>query len=384
MGSSENADKDIPGSNALLSEILSVLKRIDSHLELQEKRIADLDSKFTAFTGDVVHQPLTARSGNDVQLSIPSVPGGARRGSLPPLNSPLRRRDLSVLTSTRHDSIDSRYAPSSVRSFPIEDGHEQGNLFKRGPFRAPVRMDTGRKLFSESPKARNNSFVKFSSPSRSGTWNSLTPPPSATLDDYDEEITESHDLSSYAKFPPPQQWIVTRTKGTPLEVKYGLQDAQDLWRSDLGDSWKIPPDGRIEMTFQQHILERLDEAQAKLLLETLRDVSLRLEYRGASDMNKRGSFKVKDYDFDPDYEVSVAEYRADVPIGQVRKHRVKDGARRSSMDTAQSAPWKRIMCVEILNTSKREQTDKSQRSKRLVEEFDRGARDVDKQLSRPL
>lgn len=350
MGSSENADKDILGSNALLSEILLVLKRIDSHLELQEKRITDLDSKLTAFAGDRDRQPLAARSGNDVQLSIPAVPEGIRRGSLPPLNSSLRRRDLTVLTSTRHESIDSRYAPNSVRSFPIEDSRKQGNLFRGGPFRAPVRADTGRKFFSGSPKARNNSFVKFSSPSRSGTWNSLSPPPSATLGDYDEEITESHDLSSYTKFPPPQNWIITRTKGTPLEVKYGPREAQDLWRLYVGDSWTIPPDGRIEMTFQQHILERLDKTQALLLLETLKDVSSKLEYRGTSDINKRGSFRVKDYDFDPDYEVSVAEYRADIPIGQVRKHWIKDGTRRSSIDTAQSAPWKRIMCVAISNT----------------------------------
>jgi len=161
-------------------------------------------------------------------------------------------------------------------------------------------------------------------------------------DGVDEEITESHDLTSYAKFPPPQSWV-TRTQGTALEVKYNSLVAQTLWRTYVGDSWTIPPDGRIEMTFQQHILERLDETEALLLLQTLQHVSSKLEYTGTSNPNKRGSFKVKDYEFDPDYELSVAEYRADIPIGQVRRHRVRHRMRSNSIDAAQSAPWKRIM-----------------------------------------
>jgi hypothetical protein len=350
MGSSEDAGKDNPGSNALLSEILLVLKRIDGHLELQEKRISDLDSKVTALSITGEQLSLTPLGGDDPQFDIPV--GGIGKGSLPPLSITSKRHDLAVLNANRLGSVGSRHAPESVQSFSTDDGGEQGYSFRKGPFRGmSAKVDTGRKVFSESPKPRHNSFVKFGGPSRSGTWNSLSPPPSAVEGDYDEEITESHDLTSYAKFPPPQHWIVTRTKGTALEVKYGSQEAQDLWRSYVGDSWMIPPDGRIEMTFQQHILERLDRTQALLLLKTLGGVSSKLEYRGTSDINKRGSFRVKDYNFDPDYEVSVAEYRADIPIGQVRKLRVKDGGRTSSLHAPASAPWKRIMSVYLLPIS---------------------------------
>jgi len=303
MGSSDNPDQDNLGSTALLSEILSVLKRIDGHLELQERRISDLDSKFAALSQTKEPEPhirYIPQPGN------PDVLDSSRRGSLPTSSPFATRRDLTVLTSDRNDSVDSRHAPDSIRSVLVHV--ESPSIYRRGPPPSnPSKAETEGKILSESPKARRKSLVNFGTPSRSGTWNSVTPPPSGLEDGVDEEITESHDLTSYAKFPPPQSWV-TRTQGTALEVKYNSLVAQTLWRTYVGDSWTIPPDGRIEMTFQQHILERLDETEALLLLQTLQHVSSKLEYTGTSNPNKRGSFKVKDYEFDPDYELSVAEY----------------------------------------------------------------------------
>jgi hypothetical protein len=99
------------------------------------------------------------------------------------------------------------------------------------------------------------------------------------------------------------------------------------------------------MTFQQHILERLDETQVVLLLETLRDVSTQLEYRRPGDLKKRGSFKVTDYEFDPNFEESVAEYRVDIPSGRFLDpdRRIKQAATSPSSEDAKTAPWKRIM-----------------------------------------
>lgn len=99
------------------------------------------------------------------------------------------------------------------------------------------------------------------------------------------------------------------------------------------------------MTFQQHILERLDETQVVLLLETLRDVSTQLEYRRPGDLKKRGSFKVTDYEFDPNFEESVAEYRVDIPSGRFLDpdRRIKQAASSPSSEDAKTAPWKRIM-----------------------------------------
>jgi hypothetical protein len=98
--------------------------------------------------------------------------------------------------------------------------------------------------------------------------------------------------------------------------------------------------------FSRHVSKFHTNATLVLLLEILRGVSSQLEYTGlsVSDPNKRGSLKVKDISFDPEYEESVADYRAEMPIGPLRKHRLKDRiSRRSSFDPPQSAPWKRIM-----------------------------------------
>jgi hypothetical protein len=250
----------------LLSDILFVLKKIDGHLELQEKRFNDLDTKIAKIVDARENRSLAAYPGNDLRLIQPDFIGRRRFGSLPVASPSTTRRDLTVLTESRQDSFDSRHALDSIRGFPASDNREESTV-RRVPFRgAPQKTDTTKMMFAESPKAHNNSPVTFGGVARSGTWSSLEPPPTAAQDEVDEEIIESHDLTLYAKFPPPKAWITTRTQGRPLDVKYGSQQAQGLWRQYVGDSWTIPPDGRVEMTFQQHILERLDKDQAGMSL----------------------------------------------------------------------------------------------------------------------
>jgi len=131
--------------------------------------------------------------------------------------------------------------------------------------------------------------------------------------------------------------------GRTLHVRYGSLEAQTLWTSYVGDSWTIPPDARIEMIFQQHLLERLDKDKAIHLLQSLKDVSDRLEYRSPFDYAKRGSFRVTDFDFDPSFGESAAEYRAEVLTGTYKKHPLKSLPRRRSSFPTKTVPWKRIM-----------------------------------------
>lgn len=341
---SNTTDKDIPGSSALLSEILSVLKKIDLHLEKQGTRINDLESKVTAIceVNSPVSSPAILREREPIQHTS-LISERAKKGVFP-LSTSFNRHGLAALSSNRNDGIDSRHATDSDPMATTHDAHTTNDFTRRGPLRsALVQTDSSRVVFAESPKAHKVPIIKFGPQSRSGTWNSFSPPPSSLWPESDEEIIESHDLTSYTKYPAPEHWTITRTNGRALEVKFGSQEAQSLWRRYVRDSWTIPPDGRIEMTFQQHILERLNETQAILLLKTLQGVSSKLEYRGLSDTDKRGSFRVKDYGFDPDYEVSVAEYRAEIPIGQFRRHLLPTGTRKNSLDKFETAPWKRVM-----------------------------------------
>lgn len=335
----DNLDKDIPGSPVLLTEILSVLRSIDGRLEQQVNEISELEAKVQAISSVLGSASPTGRE--NIQHSDSGFV--KRRKGLLPLSTSFPRQDLAGLASNRTKDIDGRNARDANPELVAQDDYTSHRLLRKEPHPGSlVRSDSNRGAFAESPKAFRDPFIKFG-PKRSETWNSLGPLSSSLSAGFDEEIAESHDLSSYTKYPAPEHWIATRTQGRALDVKFGSQEAQYLWRRYVGDSWTIPPDGRIEMTFQQHILERLSEAHAVSLLRPLQEVSSKLECRRPSDRDKRGSFRVKDYDFDPDYEVSVAEYRAEIPIGPIRKHRLQSSSRRGTMEESETGPWKRIM-----------------------------------------
>jgi hypothetical protein len=349
MGTPDSPESDTSDSRTLLSKILVVLERIDLNLKAQENRIADLDSKITAFSRsgsstDIIPKRVpetTTRPIDRINISVPLE--RPRTSSLPQPTPSSRRRDLLSQT-TRNSSIASG-PPRSSLSRSLTDDVNNNEPATRSPSNLTnaQRADSIRNAVPDSPKGRVDSIQKLGPGSRTPTWGSHTPPPTTADVDRGGYAIESHDLESYEKYPPPQSWIVTRSQGTALEVKYGSEEAQNLWTGYVGDSWTIPPDGRIEMTFQQHILERLTKDKVLSLLKNLKAVSSKLEYSNPNDKYKRGSFKVTDYEFDPTFKESIAEYRADVRTGPFRQDRVEGVRRRTGLGSMQSAPWKRVM-----------------------------------------
>jgi hypothetical protein len=343
MAAADTIKNDFPGSDTLLLEILSVLKRIDGHLESQEERIRNLDAKITNFTRDPSTSPAIA-----AQISK-GIANGAKitlrsRGSLPQTNLSTGQRELSLQTTARNGSLESQQVRGPPTSSPITSYLERDARAANPQGRkASEAVESGRNSASASPTGISNPLPKLPTIVRAGTWNSLSPPPTTAETESGEEAIETDESLAYSKFPPPKSWIGTRSQGRELEIRYGGSEARELWSRCVGDSWTIPPDGRIEMTFQQHILERLDKEQVILLLKTLQDVSFRLEYHHAKDLTKRGSFRVTDYGFDPNFEESVAEYRAEFLTGKYKKHRIKRAKRGKTFDPMKSAPWKRIM-----------------------------------------
>lgn len=332
----ENDENAATGSNALLAEILGVLKRIDGHLEAQESRIGLLDAKVTALASTTNHidNPDIA----DRRASL----GPVRKKSDPPNISPPRPRDLRLQIANRADSVGSRGPRGSVAS---QESRSWPGTHAWSPS-GPKSVKSSRTTPRGSASNAITSSPKVATISRTGTWHSIPPPPTTA----ESEHIEVDDDPAYSKFPPPEEWITTRSLGRVLDVKYGSAEAKTLWTRYLGDSWTIPPDGRIEMTFQQHLLERLDKDKVIHLLQTLRDVSNRLEYQHAFDSAKRGSFRVTDIGFDPGFEDSVAEYRAEVLTAKYREYPVSNRGKRAAVNKVQTAPWKRMMRVPTLPT----------------------------------
>jgi hypothetical protein len=173
-------------------------------------------------------------------------------------------------------------------------------------------------------------------------WDTLSLPP---LDA--EQTRTSIDMTvyhsaSYAQYPPPQGWISTKISGRLLDIQYGLPEAEKLWNSYVGDSWTIPPDGRVELSFQKHLLERLEKDQAVNLLKLLAEVTNKLEYQNPNDRAKRGSFRVSDFDIDPNYEESGMDYRSEFFTGMY-KSRPISSLRKDRLTPPTTASWKRMM-----------------------------------------
>jgi len=332
---------EFSGSDHLLSEILSVLNRIDGHLQAQQARIDELDSKMSTVTLSVKEGVNMKQSAKDsisrpLKVATPLQPFRERRASTFPTSPSTRLRGPGLETSSRNGSGQSTSSRSSLSQRVLVGQYNDRH--------SPRNSVPGKSKILPSPAPPSNSIPETSPVSRRGTLSSLSPPSTSQNEHVDHKIPNDG-LGWYTKFPPPKSWVVTRTQGRDLQVKYGGEEAKRLWKTFVGDSCTIPPDGRVEMTFQQHILERLDEAQVVLLLQTLRDVSTQLEYRRPGDLKKRGSFKVTDYEFDPNFEESVAEYRADIPSGKFLDpdRRIKQRPISPSSGDAKTAPWKRIM-----------------------------------------
>ena len=325
----ENDDRNLAESNALLADILGVLKRIDAHMEAQEARIGALDARVTtlASTADTIENHNSGIR-KECQGAVDGGTISLKKNSLP--NNPTSKpRELRLWTSNRNGSLGSRDRQNSTASHQSLWTSSRSRNKKSGKS-TPWRSTS--QAIIPSPKTTTIS--------RTGTWHSVPHPPTAA----ESENIAIEDDSAYNKFPPSPEWITTRSLGKALDVRYSSTEAKMLWTKYVGDSWTIPPDGRIEMTFQQHLLERLDKERVTHLLQTLSDVSNRLEYQSPSDFAKRGSFRVTDFGFDTNFEESAAEYRAEVLTGKYRKNPISSHSRRpSTIAGVHTAPWKRMM-----------------------------------------
>jgi hypothetical protein len=337
---------DVSTSDSLLSQILNVLNRIDGHLQMQQDRINELDTKIATVTTTAKGSAILPRSSKDlkdhnVKIAPPLRPLNERRASTFPTSPTTRLQGLGLETA-RNDSVQGTYSRTSLDHFANDKWHRGALARQFNEQGSPRKITPGKSKVPASPTGTSHSVPETGIVSRRGTLSSLSPPPISQSENSDHE-KHNNDLERYTKFEPPDSWVVTRTQGRRLDVKYGGEEAKILWAQFVRDLCTIPPDGRVEMTFQRHILERLDKAQVVLLLETLRDVSTQLEYRRPGDFTKRGSFKVTDYEFDPNFEESVAEYGADIPIGKFKYGRIRKGASKTSIEGTKTAPWKRIM-----------------------------------------
>lgn len=299
-------ESDITAStNALLTEILTVLKKIDGRMQIQDSRIACLEK-----TAD----PERRRAGI-LSRSHSSITRGRVQDLYAPEAS--HRDQLYTLDSALegHESLARQTKPEGLSS--------EGN--------------------SNSTEAMANTRGRMQSPdsvsslARVGTFDTIPPltKPDQTGTSSD---TKNENNDHYTKYPPPPRWISTRGLGTHHGIEYGLPEARALWDKYVGDSWKIPPDGRVELSFQQHLLERLKELQALKWLTVVAEIFSELEYQ--KNRAKRGSFVISDFDIDSSFEVSGADYRAAIGAEPYKEGPLSHPR---PVVLSSTAPWKRIM-----------------------------------------
>jgi hypothetical protein len=326
MAGQENESRS---TNALLGEILDVLRRMDGRLQGQEKRIGLLEKTLAMGNQDpsilsrAELNPLRQMSGD----SYSPTAGSKMTQPFPKLRTPAKYRlkmqdelhgrrfsawneHQDVLNQMRRDSIHSgrKSASDDKASSAL---HRSNSLGPRGG------------IF------RQTMFDAISLPPMDGQRD----PSDATVIDFS---------ASYAQYPPPQEWISTKISSRLLDIQYGLADGADsIWNKYVGDSWTIPPDRRVELSFQRHLLERLDMDQAVKLLKLLSDVTNKLEYQHPNDRSKRGSFWVSDFDIDPNYEESGIDYRAEF-FTRMYKDRPVEFPRTDPISSS-TACWKRMM-----------------------------------------
>jgi hypothetical protein len=321
-------EDDSRSTNALLTEILDVLRRMDGRLKRQDERIGLLET--TVAMGKRDGAVLSRLETNTPRHMSPDAysptAGSAVRQLVPRLNAAarfsLRKSDelqgrrfsawsehQDVLDQLRRDSAHGEN--SGVRGGGVPSAMHRSQSLGRGILRQKM-------------------------------WDTLSLPPM----DLDQTGT-SNDMAidhsaSYAQYPPPQGWISTKISGRLLDIQYGLPEAEKLWNNYIGDSWTIPPDGRVELSFQRHLLERLEKDQAVNLLKLLAEVTNKLEYQNPDDRAKRGSFRVSDFDIDPNYEESGMDYRSEFFTG-IYKSRPILSPRTDRLTSSSTGCWKRML-----------------------------------------
>ncbi len=314
-------DDDLRSTNDLLGDILDVLRRMDGRLKAQDERIGLIETTIATRTQDraILNriEPNTQRKMSADAYSPTSI-----RQLVPRLNAAAR------FGLRKSDELQGR------RSSAWTDHQDVLNQLRR------ESAVGGHDAAGASAMHRSQSLERGIFKQR--MWDTLSLPP-LDLEQNRASIEVKIDHSaSYAEYPPPQGWISTKISGRLLEIQYGLPEAEKLWNSYVGDSWTIPPDGRVELSFQKHLLERLDKDQAVNLLKLLAGVTNRLEYHSPNDRAKRGSFRVSDFDIDPNYEESGMDYRSEFFTG-IYKSRPISSPRLDRLTPSSTACWKRMM-----------------------------------------
>lgn len=305
---SDEVDRQV-ATNALLTDILDVLKRIDGRLQTQDSRIESLEK--------IALRGLHGAASSSESTSI-FTHDKASHTNLPRVSS---RSWLRSRASMWEDD-ENQTSPSKVKCSSRNKSIDNETM--------------------DSSRGKLHSISKSVGLSRSGTWETVPPPSMESEQEIFSSDTKKDSTNSYAKYPPPWRWISTKNLGRHLDVQYGLPEAEALWNIFVGDSWTIPPDSRVELSFQQHLLERLNKDQAVRLLELLAEVFNKLEYQDPKDRAKRGSFKVSDFDIDPNYRESGVDYCAEFSTG-IYKAQPLPHPRPAHAVTYSTAPWKRIM-----------------------------------------
>jgi hypothetical protein len=314
-------DDESRGTNVLLAEILEVLRRMDGRLKVQDERIGLLEkavdtrkqegpilSKIETNTSSQLLSD--AYSPTAVRQLVPRLNAAARLG-LGKSNGLYGRRASAW---TDHQDIMDQMRRESAQGHHDEKGD---NIMHRS-------NSLGHGIFKQK------------------MWDTLSLPPMNLDQGGTSDGIAIDNSTSYTQYPPPSGWISTRISGKLLDIQYGLPEAEELWNRYVGDSWTIPPDGRVELSFQRHLLERLDRDHAESLLKLLAEVTNKLEYQNPNDRAKRGSFLVSDFDFDPSYEESGMDYRSEFFTGMYKEGWIS--SRRMDRPTSSStASWKRMM-----------------------------------------
>jgi hypothetical protein len=314
-------DDESRSTNALLAEILEVMRRMDGRLKVQDERIGLLETTVAIRkqdgatlsrieTNTLSQLSADAYSPTTIRQLVPKLNAAAKFGVRKPDESYGRRSSVwtdhqDVLNQLRRESALGRHDESGANAM------HRSNSVGRGIFKQKM-------------------------------WDTLSLPPlDAEQTRASIDMTIDHS-TSYAQYPPPQGWISTKISGRLLDIQYGLPEAEKLWNSYVGDSWTIPPDGRVELSFQKHLLERLEKDQAVNLLKLLGEVTNKLEYQNPNDRAKRGSFRVSDFDIDPNYEESGMDYRSEFFTGMY-KSRPISSLRKDRLTPPTTASWKRMM-----------------------------------------
>ena len=76
--------------------------------------------------------------------------------------------------------------------------------------------------------------------------------------------------------------------GIPIQNQGTPSQREELWTRYLGDAWRLPPDERVHLAFQQHIIERVAPGSVESRLEGQLEWSARMG---------QGNFVVRDFDY---------------------------------------------------------------------------------------